>query len=92
MAKVESMKECMLKYKVLNCIYVCLAAPCLRGAVVIMSSDSDSDDESVLPVQLLLVHSLSSYLQSEEFSKSDVQELVSVCRMNWMRTFGMNIN
>ena len=48
-----------------------------------MSSDSDSDDEydPALPVQLLSVRSLSSYLQSEGFSKSDIQELASECRM-----------
>lgn len=48
-----------------------------------MSSDSDSDDEydPALPVQLLSVRSLSSYLRSEGFSKSDVQELASECRM-----------
>ena len=47
-----------------------------------MSSDSDSDDEydPALPVQLLSVRS-SSYLRSEGFSKSDVQELASECRM-----------
>jgi hypothetical protein len=43
-----------------------------------MSSESDSDGEydPALPVQLLSIRSLSAYLRSEGFSKSDVQELL----------------
>ena len=49
-----------------------------------MSSDheSDKDYDPTLPVQQLSVRSLSSYLLSEGFAESDVQQLASECYMS----------
>ena len=60
-----------------HCAYYAAAASLWETVIMLPDSNSDGEYVPALLVQVLSTHSLSSYLQSEGFSKCDVQELAS---------------